>query len=162
MSMHFYLCLIQVLTHHLLNTEQDKSSSRYKASSQLSQNERQKEYSQQELDSFITKDDWASVSKYISEMRNNKNKVKRAQPTPREIQEAIQYNRRMESNENGPKKWFGAKSQMQHDNMDSNSYFEGSPAESDSVSYNSQESSFEGSSYDESTRRSSPLPTSET
>ena len=90
-------------------------------------------------------------------MRNNKNKVKQNQPTPHEIQEAIKYNRQMESNENGPKKRFGAKSQMQHDNMDSSSYFDGSPAESDSVSYNSGDSSFEGSSYDESPR-GSPLP----
>jgi hypothetical protein len=59
----------------------------------------------------------------------------------------------MESND-GPRKRFGAKSQMQHDNMDESS--EGSAVESDSHSSNSRDSSFEES-YDESMRRT-PLP----
>jgi hypothetical protein len=80
-------------------------------------------------------------------MRNNKQKATTIQPSTRQIQEAIESNRRMESNENGPRKRFGAKSQMQHDNT-GDDYSEGSPA-SYSHSSNSHDSSYDDSTFDE-------------
>jgi hypothetical protein len=130
---------------YVLLLVQEKSSSRNKDSN--------KEFTQQELDSFIAKNDWGSVSKYIAEMRNNKPKVQRSQPSRREIQEAIDYNRRMESNDNGPRKRFGARSQMQHDNMDED-YSDASPDGSDSGSSSHGDSSYDDTSYDDSLRRS--------
>eukprot|EP00804_Cyclotella_cryptica_P003274 CCRYP_010516-RA/>CCRYP_010516-RA protein AED:0.00 eAED:0.00 QI:635/1/1/1/1/1/2/269/938 len=140
----------------------EKQSSRSNsAQNQSSRNSRDKNFTQQELDNFIAKNDWSSVSKYIAEMRNSKPKIKRSQPTRREIQEAIEYNQRIESNGNGPRKRFGAKSQMQHDSVDE--FSDMSPAESESLrksmSINSRDSSCSESgltSFDESPRRRNP------
>jgi len=82
-----------------------------------------KEWTQQELDSFIAKNDWGSVSKYINEMRiskKNKNSdqiATREEPSVREIQERIEYNRTLERESSHPKKRFGARSQVQHDEV---------------------------------------------
>lgn len=138
---------------------QGKSASRSNSTRhQSSRNARDKNFTQHELDNFIARNDWSSVSKYIAEMRKNKPKANRSQPTRREIQEAIECHRRIGSNENGPRKRFGAKSQMQHDNMDE--FSDMSPAESESLqksmSSNSRESSYGESgltSLDDSPRR---------
>jgi len=127
-----------------------------------------KEWSQQELDSFIAKNDWGSVSEYINEMRINKNNNKNTsssddhnganavqkQPSVREIQQRIKYNRSTERESSLPKKRFGARSQMQHDEIphskEENSRASGDGAESESVWQ-----SLSSASYDESSEVSS-------
>ncbi|KAL7515619.1 hypothetical protein ACHAXN_013383 [Cyclotella atomus] len=123
----------------------DKSSARNKSFHHTSRSGSDNAFSQQELDSFIAKDDWGSVSKYISEMRNNRQKATRTQPSTRQIQKAIKSHRRMESNDTGPRKKFGAKSQMQRDNMEDD--YSESP--SDSHSSNSNDSSYDDSTFEE-------------
>ena len=105
-------------------------------------------WTQRELDDFISKNDWGSVAKYIAEMRNNKSKGNlRSQPSTREIRERIEHNRR-QATDGHPRKKFGAKSQMQHDDISEESSRE-SESLWRSLSSNSYGSSNGESSYDE-------------
>ena len=120
--------------------------------SAIAEGDATKDWTQEELDSFIAQNDWTSVSKYIAEMRSNKtakgmaNRT-RSEPSTLEKQGRIENNRRVSSSK------FGAKSQIQPDELSVES-----PVESESLwnslSSRSRESSFEeeeGSSYYEET-----------
>mmetsp|Transcript_9837 Transcript_9837/g.20679 ORF Transcript_9837/g.20679 Transcript_9837/m.20679 type:complete len:1085 (-) Transcript_9837:118-3372(-) len=111
-------------------------------------------WTQEELDSFISKNDWGSVSKYIAEMRDNKQKngTFRRQPSIEEIQAQMEHNRRLENNDGKPRKKFGAKSQIQHSAIKE----EESSAESlwNSLSSTSYASSNEESSFADRPRKS--------
>jgi hypothetical protein len=81
-------------------------------------------WTQQELDLFISKNDWGSVAEYINEMRVNKgsggnkpNAAVRKEPSIREIQKHIKDNRSLERASRGlhPKKKFGGRSEVQYD-----------------------------------------------
>ncbi|KAL9178899.1 hypothetical protein ACHAXT_011872 [Thalassiosira profunda] len=116
-----------------------------------------KEWTQEELDSFIAKNDWQSVSKYINEMRVAKgprDRLADKEPSIREIREHLARDRRDAS---PPKAAFGARSQLQHDGQAS----EESESVWQSLSSASYEEGSEGeSSYDRrrsaGRRRSSP------
>ena len=83
---------------------QDKSSSRQKDDSgpEPPKSDNIKDWTQQELDSFISKNDWGSVAKYINEMRQNKGNNTDEQAdtgkvsSAREIQEQIDYNQKLQ------------------------------------------------------------------
>ena len=84
------------------------------------------EWTQEELDSFISKNDWGSVAKYINEMRNNKagsgignreNRNNDEGPSIQEIRERIEYDRSLEKAPPMPKTRFGARSQMHHNHQ---------------------------------------------
>lgn len=125
-----------------------------------------KEWTQEELDSFIAKNDWQSVSKYINEMRVSKNQHDRIadpsskahneqQPSIREIQKRIEYNRSLEKRggDSGggsgsspmPKTKFGARSQIQHDEI-SHEDSRSAGVESESVWQSLSSASYESSS----------------
>ena len=86
------------------NLSQDKSSSRQKDDSgpEPPKSDNIKDWTQQELDSFISKNDWGSVAKYINEMRQNKGNTDeqaadpKKTPSAREIQEQIDYNQKLQ------------------------------------------------------------------
>lgn len=139
--------------------QQDKSSSRPDEGTTIKppQSDNVKEWTQQELDSFISKNDWGSVSKYINEMRVNKGSgfgnsrpeqvPMRKEPSIQEIRERIEYNQSLERESSMPKKRFGARSQMQHEEIsEGDSPSAGVESESvwqslSSASYESEESS---------------------
>mmetsp|Transcript_6976 Transcript_6976/g.17282 ORF Transcript_6976/g.17282 Transcript_6976/m.17282 type:complete len:422 (-) Transcript_6976:192-1457(-) len=119
-------------SNHRYSKSQEKSSSRRNNEGahqgKSPQSKDLEDWTQQELDSFISQNDWNSVSKYINEMRAGKEGrgkdgrdqesdqiATRNQPSIDEIQKRIEYNRRMESESSGPKIRFGARSQKQHD-----------------------------------------------
>jgi len=115
------------------------------------------EWTQQELDSFIAQNDWGSVSKYINEMRtstqgNNNHRPRSfdhkndGQPSLREIQDQIKYNRSLEQ-DSLPKPRFGARSQIQHDVLSQDREEE---EESGGVESESVWQSLSSTSYDES------------
>lgn len=123
-----------------------------RTSSKASRSDNAKEWTQEELDSFIAKNDWQSVSKYINDMRVSKNQpdsvVERNQPSIREIQERIDYNRSLEQNGSVPKSRFGARSQMQHDEISASQQSADSPAvESESVWQSLSSASYESSEH---------------
>lgn len=139
-----------------------------KPTSQSSDDKNVKDWTQQELDSFISKNDWGSVAKYINDMRvnrgnsssgtNNNNKHREGQrecdekiavqkqPSIREIQERIECNSREESESSLPKTRFGARSQMQHDEIASEDSPSRSGVESESLWQSLSSASYEGES----------------
>lgn len=129
-----------------------ESSARHLATQKLPHSENVKEWTQEELDLFISKNDWGSVAEYINEMRVNKdnggssrrsNRNTRNQPSVREIQERIDYKKSLDRGMPGPKTRFGASSQRQHDEYSQDSR---SAGESESVWQSLSSASFESES----------------
>ena len=122
------------------------------AAEKLPRSDNVMEWTQEELDLFISKNDWGSVAEYINEMRVNKDKSSssrnnhnaRKQPSVREIQERIDYKRTLDRELPGPKTRFGASSQSQHDEMSQESR---SAGESESVWQSLSSASYSESSH---------------
>jgi len=101
-----------------------------------------KEWTQSELDKFISENDWDAVAKYIAHMRDNN--VPREERMPRETEGSKQGNvgQRPMRNQERFEKRFGARSQLQHKELasvsswDTDSFYDSDDySSSSSVSY---------------------------
>mmetsp|Transcript_17463 Transcript_17463/g.37738 ORF Transcript_17463/g.37738 Transcript_17463/m.37738 type:complete len:1343 (+) Transcript_17463:143-4171(+) len=146
--------------HRKSSKEEKSSSKRNKDDTQQKtpQSDNAKEWTQQELDSFISKNDWGSVAKYINDMRVNKGNTNRPneqniasgrkEPSLREIQERMENNRTLQresSSTSAPKSRFGARSQMQHDELSQGEDSRSQGVESESLWQSLSSASYESS-----------------
>lgn len=137
----------------MLDTKSQEKSSRRK-DVEAPRSDNVKDWTQEELDRFISKNDWGSVAKYINEMRQSKDNQReqydqipvRREPSIREIQERVELNRSLDRETSSPQSRFGARSQMQHDEISRDTPSETVESESvwqslSSASYVSEETS---------------------
>ena len=94
--------------------------------------ERKREWTQTELDRFISSNDWDAVANYIAQVRSG-------------TESGVQKDGKVTDPGRGPQKRFGAKSQLQHKSIS----VPGAPDEGwESASYSSYESEYSSSSSD--------------
>ncbi len=129
-----------------MKSQKEESPSRHSTSQKLPRSDNVKDWSQEELDLFISKNDWGSVAEYINEMRvrkdsgSSRQKNARNQPSVREIQECIENKRSLDGKKPGPKTRLGASSLRQHDAFSQDSH---SACESESVWQSLSSASYE-------------------
>ena len=129
-----------------MKSQKEESPSRLSTSQKLPRSDNVKDWSQEELDLFISKNDWGSVAEYINEMRvrkdsgSSRQKNARNQPSVREIQECIENKRSLDGKKPGPKTRFGASSLRQRDDFSQDSH---SAGESESVWQSLSSASYE-------------------
>jgi len=109
------------------------------------------EWTQSELDKFISENDWDAVANYIAYVRDSTKQTSRRNESstraPRKMLGSESQTRmyHSETDESNPKKRFGARSQLQHSDINSDSSWDSSGASS----YYSEDSSEESYYSDE-------------
>lgn len=137
---------MRILITHMIRSQKEESSARHRATQKKSRSDNVKDWTQEELDLFISKNDWGSVAEYINEMRLNKeaggsrrsNHNAQTQPSGCEIQDRTDYRRSLDGEIPRPKL-----SQNEPDEISQDSH---SAAESESVWQSLSSASYESDS----------------